>query len=91
MLLDWLTSKDKTQAWLAGQLGLSNAQTSRVVRGSHAASWEVAERLRQLSGGMVTPNDLHEQRRRWLDARGLLLEQNTNFVPCATPERRAAA
>lgn len=49
-LAQWLVDNDKTQLWLADQLGISIAQASRIVRGVNMPRAGLALRIQELTG-----------------------------------------
>lgn len=46
----WLAEHDKTQAWLAHQLGIHDSQLSRVMAGYQALSDELSARIQKKTG-----------------------------------------
>ena len=50
---EWLTSKGKTQGWLAEQIGVGQPSVSRWVKGSTPPSFKAVRRIYDLSGGVV--------------------------------------
>lgn len=53
----WLAANGRTRTWLAEQIGTSTATLSRLMRGKQWPSREIADRIRAITGGAVTPND----------------------------------
>lgn len=70
-LRDWMAAAGMTDAQLADRLGVCAHTVMRVRLGKQGAKFDFAEALLRLTGGAVTPNDLHDQRRAWLATRGL--------------------
>lgn len=63
-LADWLEARGQTRAWLAAELGVSAMQVSRLLRGVQWMSGKMADRLVEVTGGDVTPNDVLDVWRR---------------------------
>ena len=56
-LADYLASKDLNDAAFAEMLGCDRSTVSRLRRADTKPSWGQAERIREITGGLVTPND----------------------------------
>ncbi|MGO8242978.1 helix-turn-helix transcriptional regulator [Rhizobium johnstonii] len=56
-LTTWRKSKKLSQAEVAEQLGVSRWMVNRLEVGERTPSMALANRLNELSGGKVTPND----------------------------------
>lgn len=63
----WLKAIDKNQLWFANQLGISNAQANRIVRGLAMPRAPLALRIQSLSGGVVTVEAMARARTRNTD------------------------
>lgn len=68
---------------LAKALGVSHDKVLRLRAGKRDADFATAEALLRLTGGAVTPNDLHDQRRAWLATRGLATGAASPPAPAA--------
>jgi transcriptional regulator with XRE-family HTH domain len=61
-LKSWRESKGLTQQQLADQVGVHVQYISAIERGARSAGMRVATRLRDLSGGVVSLDDLAPKR-----------------------------
>lgn len=59
-LAEWRAREDKKQAPMAEAIGVTISQLSKIERGETFTSGETAERIKDYTGGEVTPNDLHD-------------------------------
>ncbi len=59
----WMKLRGVRVKDLAQFLGVSEASASRLVRGQQNITLDDAARVQQITGGLVTPNDLLEDRR----------------------------
>ena len=60
-LADWLEAQEKTQEWLADELGVTQGRISQVAR-KGTDSLSLAEKIERKTGGAVTMRELMQKR-----------------------------
>ena len=56
-LKEWLRENGKTQRDFAGEVGISQAMLSRMMRGERSASLRIAKQIKELTSGAVGMED----------------------------------
>lgn len=56
-LAEWLDAHDKTDAWLATEIGLDRSFVTKLKNGTAEPSLRVAREIVRVTAGAVTPND----------------------------------
>jgi DNA-binding XRE family transcriptional regulator len=59
-IAEWMLSFELSDEGVAKLVGVDRTAISRLRRGLTRPSWELAGKIREASGGLVTPNDFLE-------------------------------
>ncbi len=78
ILEDFRTNEGLTYEALATLIGVSSArQAQKYAAGEAMPRAEIVERIRLVTNGAVSPNDLHETRIEWLRSKGKVCHPDT--------------